>query len=421
MSYCERVLAQVADAVALIDSGDAEKDAAFLERLPSQARVVHVSGGTAQPQEYIEDEGAYLMFTSGSTGVPKAVLVTRDNLHNYVVGARRLFGPTHEDRFAQVNNYTFDLSMHDIFVAWEHGASVYALPDAVPFRLPALLREHRITFWLSVPTTGMSLFNLGLLRPDSLPDLRYSLFCGEPLPSRLANAWHAAASNSRLVNIYGPTECTIAVTAFEWQSNMVLPDVVPIGTPYPEQLVCVVDTNLREVPFGHVGELCLGGSQLAPGYYGNAEQTAKRFVKVVGREGTWYRTGDWAVEDPSWGLMFRGRCDDQMQVRGYRVERMEVEGLMRRALATDSVAVVGWPVSEGNLVQGLVAFVDGVTMTTQRIRGVLRDELPEHMWPSQIHLQPLPQTRSRKVDYQALKTQLENEAAKSLVASQRGA
>jgi amino acid adenylation domain-containing protein len=423
-SYCARVFEQVGDAIYLFDSGEPERERQLLEHIHPDSPVIHAYAGRAmhtadvmEPFDCAEHAGAYLMFTSGSTGVPKAVLVTRHNLYTYLEGAIELFHPTPADRFAQVNNYTFDLSMHDIFVAWATGGSVYALPDTAPFRMPALLREHRLTFWLSVPTTGLSLANLALLRPDSLPDLRCSLFCGEPLPSRLAAAWHVAAPNSRIFNIYGPTECTIAVTAFEWLPDMLLPEVVPIGTPYPGQQVCVVDQHLREVPFGQVGELCLGGDQLVPGYYANAEQTARRFVRLAGRDGMWYRTGDWAIEDSGWGLQFKGRCDDQMQIRGYRVERLEVEGLMRRALGTDSVAVVGWPIAEGNLVQGLVAFVDGVTLSIHQIRSVLTQELPEHMWPSQIHMQPLPQTRSRKIDYEALKRQL----TEDLAATRRGA
>ncbi len=346
------------------------------------------------------------MFTSGSTGVPKAVLVTRRNLETYLAGATRLFRPTPDDRFAQLNAYTFDLSMHDIFLAWSCGATVHALPEAAPYQLPSLVREHRISFWLSVPTTGSSLANLGLLQPASLPSLRCTLFCGEPLPQRVAQAWHRAACQSSLFNIYGPTECTIAVTAFEWHRDLELPDVVPIGWAYPAQDIRVVDAHLRAVAGDTAGELCVRGGQVVPGYYGNADETAARFVALDGVDGTWYRTGDWVQRHEQWGLVFKGRRDDQLQVRGYRVERLEVETLMRGALGTDSLAVVGWPVSDGNLVEGLVAFVGDSRLTTTDIRRKLHQELPEYMWPRQIYMQPLPQTSGRKVDYAALKRQL---------------
>jgi amino acid adenylation domain-containing protein len=421
VSYGQRIARQVDPALFVLDSGDVERDEEILHgqrvRPPAvratwdsgDLRWQLVSADTAAARgghDEVEPGGAYLMFTSGSTGVPKAVLVTHRNLESYLSGATCLFRPTPDDRFAQVNAYTFDLSMHDIFLAWSCGAAVYALPETTPYQLPSLLRRHRISFWLSVPTTGVSLANLGVLTPGSLPSLRCTLFCGEPLPQRLARAWHLAACQSRLFNIYGPTECTIAVTAFEWRPEFSLPDVVPIGWPYPAQRMCVVDERLREVAANQVGELCIGGGQVVPGYHANRDQTAARFVALPGREGTWYRTGDWVQEDARWGLVFKGRRDDQLQVRGYRVERLEVETLMRSALGVDSVAVVGWPVSEGNLVEGLVAFISDTRLTPHNARQKLCQDLPEYMWPRQIYIQQLPYTSSRKVDYAALKRQL---------------
>lgn len=434
VDYWERVVRQLGPAIYVLDSGDPNRERLLLQPVTPSAPVINAqpagSGRGERPvqlprgltfpdgcDEAEAQPGAYLMFTSGSTGIPKAVVVTRKNLECYLAGAAELFRPTAEDRFAQLNPYTFDLSMHDIFLAWSCGAALYALPETAAFKLPALARQHRISFWLMVPTTGLSLAKLGLLQPGSLLDLRCTLFCGEPLPQRLAQAWHRAAPASRLVNIYGPTECTIAATAFEWQPDLSLPDVVPIGWPYPGQEVQVVDEQLRAVAADQIGELCISGDQVVPGYYGNPEQTARRFVALRGQPGVWYRTGDQVQRHDRWGLVFKGRCDDQLQVRGYRVERLEVETLMRHALGTDALAVVGWPVVEGNLVQGLVAFIGDDRLTAQEIRRRLSWELPEHMWPSQIHLQELPQTPSRKVDYTALKRQLAEQEPAAAVAA----
>jgi amino acid adenylation domain-containing protein len=428
VAYSKRIARQAGSAIYILDSGDVERERLLLERLefrppvvrggerqwraePGDAETMAHAGDRVDGNDQAERAGAYLMFTSGSTGVPKAVQVSRRNLEAYLDGAIQLFRPTPEDRFAQINEYTFDLSIHDIFLAWSCGAAVYALPDTAPFQLPTLIREHQLTFWLSVPTTGQSLANLGLLRPESLPSLRCSLFCGEPLPQRLAQAWQGAANRSTLFNIYGPTECTIAVTAFEWSSELQLPDVVPIGYTYPGQDSFVVDEDLRPVAADQAGELFIRGSQVVQGYYQNPQQTDARFVRLPGRDGTWYRTGDWVQRDHRWGLLFKGRGDDQLQVRGYRVERLEVEMLMRRALSTDSLAVVSWPVGEGNLVEGLVAFIGDTRLTTHEVRQRLSQELPEYMWPRQVHIQQLPYTSSRKVDYTALKRQLSEQTA----------
>jgi amino acid adenylation domain-containing protein len=414
-STCERILDRFAgQAVVVCDSDDPAADAAFAALVADPARVLASGPAAAEPPDgprwtgepAAPGDGAYVMFTSGSTGVPKAVLVTLDNLTAYLDGATELFRPTCEDRFAQVNNATFDLSVHDIFLPWSVGACVYALPDE-PYHYPALVREHELTFWLSVPTTGLTMADLGLLTPGSLPSLRNSLFCGEPLPRRLASTWRIAAPNGRLVNVYGPTECTIAVTAFDWRPDDDFPDVVPIGWAYPGQRLLVVGDDLHEVPHGRTGELCLQGSQLVPGYLDDPEQTARRFVRLPGQSGVWYRTGDWVSRDEQHGMLFHGRRDDQLQVRGIRVERLEVESLLKQALGTDSVAVVGWPVVEGSLVRGLVAFVADIGLGKAEIRRRIGGQLPAHLLPSHVHIGPLPQNASRKVDYPALKRRLE--------------
>ena len=427
-AYCEKVLKQLdGQIVAIVDSGDPAGDDRLCALMAPPVPLLDHGPGGAQPEPGFgggehpprrtgpqwtgepahPQDGAYLMFTSGSTGVPKAVLVTQDNLLAYLDGATVLFAPSCVDRFAQVNNATFDLSVHDIVLPWTVGAAVYALPDQAVYKLPALVREHALTFWLSVPTTGVSLLDLGLLTPGSLPSLRRTLFCGEPLPRRLAAAWQAANPEGELFNVYGPTECTIAVTAFAWRPDQDLPDIVPIGAPYPGQRVRVVGPDLAEVPDGETGELLLQGAQLVPGYYGNPAQTATRFVEVPGAEGRWYRTGDLVACDTGWGLVFKGRRDDQLQVRGHRVERLEVETLLRQVLGTESVAVVGWPVVDGSLVQGLVAFVADTGLPVPELRRRISQELPEHLWPSQIHVGPLPQNRSLKVDYPALRRRLD--------------
>jgi amino acid adenylation domain-containing protein len=403
-AYCEKVLKQLdGEIVAILDSGDPAGDDRLRAMMaPPVPLLDHGPGPQWRGEPTRPQGGAYLMFTSGSTGVPKAVLVTLDNLVAYLDGAAELFGPTCADRFAQVNNATFDLSVHDIVLPWTVGAAVYALPDQAVYKLPGLVREHALSFWLSVPTTGVSLLDLGLLTPGALPSLRTTLFCGEPLPRRLAAAWHTANPQGRLFNVYGPTECTIAVTAFQWRPEPELPEIVPIGEPYPGQRVRVAGPDLAEVPDGGTGELLLHGAQLVPGYYRDPEQTAARFVEVPGAAGRWYRTGDLVAREPRWGLVFKGRRDDQLQVRGHRVERLEVETLLRQALGTESVAVVGWPVVHGNLVQGLVAFVAEIGLPVPEMRRRISSELPEHLWPSQIHVGPLPQNRSLKVDYPRL-------------------
>ena len=358
----------------------------------------------------VTTDTAYVMFTSGSTGVPKGVAVTADNLAHYVHNTIDLFQPGPEDRFAQINSYTFDLSMHDVFVAWCVGACVYAFPTHLPFRYVQFVKQHAITFWLSVPSTGISLNEMGLLKPGEMPSMKCTLFCGEALPHRLVKAWQQATPNGEVYNIYGPTECTIAITHFHCQRGAQLPDIVPIGAPYPGQQMIQVNEQLHTTAPEVMGELLISGSQVAKGYHQNLEKTNQQFVSLEAEPGRWYRTGDWVTWSETHGYEYKGRVDDQLKIRGYRIERLEIEKLLREAAQTDAVAVVGWPVTETGLCQGVVAFIDNSPLTLPEIRHNYQQTMPEYMWPSQIHQQPLPKNTSLKVDYKQLKNQLVNVA-----------
>jgi len=184
------------------------------------------------------DSIAYLLFTSGSTGTPKGVMVTHRNVTPFVNAMVDRYEITEEDRFSQTFDLTFDLSVFDMFVAWERAACV-CCPSAKTLIKPGkFIKDARLTVWFSVPSTGVFMKRLGELKPDSYPNLRWSLFCGEPLPVDVARAWARAAPHSTLENLYGPTEVTVACTAYRWDAH-VSPGaskrgIVPIGEPLPD-------------------------------------------------------------------------------------------------------------------------------------------------------------------------------------------
>ncbi|TQF72943.1 AMP-binding protein [Pseudoalteromonas luteoviolacea] len=427
-SVLERVLNVIDSDCFIIDTSNEAKDMHLASKLKLGTQVVFPSlstsafgqsllnlqvvgkeqlvGGELAHFDTFNNENAYLMFTSGSTGIPKGVMVSHENVQEYLRGAIELFNPDESDRVIQLNSYTFDLSVHDIFLAWSVGASLYAVPENAFFKIPQYLAEHEITFWLSVPTTGINLNDLNLLTEGRFEKLKYTLFCGEPLPESLARAWHKAAPNGEICNIYGPTECTIAMTCYVWSMRDDASDIVPIGVPFPGQEIVLLDANFQQVSDGDKGEIFIGGSQVVEGYYNNEAQTLLRFVTLPQRDGVWYRSGDLAVRTEHDGFQFTGRCDDQLQVRGYRIERLEVETLMRQACGIESLAVVGWPILDANVCGGLVAFVSGSGLSSSAIKEACRKHMPEYMWPSKVYLQDIPLTKSLKVDYPALKKQL---------------
>ncbi|TPG56854.1 amino acid adenylation domain-containing protein [Roseomonas nepalensis] len=355
-------------------------------------------------------EDAYLLFTSGSTGAPKGIAISHASAVAYVEGVRARYAPAETDRFSQVFDLTFDLSVHDMFVCWAAGACLYPLPATGGLGIGTFIRKNAISFWFSVPSTAAAMAGRGELAPGALPSLRWSLFCGEALPARLAAAWALAAPGSVVENLYGPTEATIAFTAFRVPSGFREEGIVPIGHPLPGQRVAVVDEAGVALPPGRVGELCLGGSQVAAGYWRRPDLTAERFRAPLfppGEEGAgdagtrWYRTGDLAVMTPGEGLVFRGRADRQVKIRGYRVEMQEVEDALRAAGGLDLAAVLPWP--PGDAAAAVVGFVPrGVPL--ERILLGCRARLPDYMVPSRlVEVADWPLNANGKTDYGALR------------------
>ncbi len=360
------------------------------------------------------DDGAYLLFTSGSTGKPKGVLVSQGNGLTYIDNVLDRYRPTPDDRFSQVFDPTFDLSIHDMFLCWASGACLYAAPDSGTIGLFSYIRKNELTFWFSVPSTAAFMERYGMLKSGAFPSLRWSLFCGEALPNGVAQSWQRAAARSTVENLYGPTEATIAFTVhrFRGAQSDDAESVVPIGEPLPGQQVAIIDREDRPVGTGEVGELCLGGPQVTPGYWQRPDLTEARFAPPQGAGGgtRWYRTGDLAVADGDGPLRFMGRVDNQVKIRGYRVELQEIEGVVRMVAKTSLVAVVPLCEGDGGLAVGLVVFTCGSAADATAVQDHCKGRLPEYMVPARVEeLEHWPVNANGKTDYGALKRLLDTQ------------
>ena len=278
---------------------------------------------------------AYVMFTSGSTGEPKGVVIPHQGVLHLIDWARSDLGIGPGDRLTNVNPIYFDNSVFDIHAGLLNGAAIVAL-DALKGRPPAELAaditRHRCTFFFAVPTLFMFLDSMHLLTPEWLPSVTRFMFGGEGFPlARLRRFHDAFAGKARLINCYGPTETSCICSGFDIVESVfdTTEGLAPLGRLNPNFSYRVLDEDLKPVAAGGVGELWLGGPGVGLGYVNNPQETARRFCQdplVDGYRSILYRSGDLVEVDAQTGILrFRGRADNQVKLRGYRVELEEID------------------------------------------------------------------------------------------------
>ncbi|MFI8455294.1 amino acid adenylation domain-containing protein [Kitasatospora sp. NPDC085464] len=371
-------------------------------------------GGTVRPEGA---ELAYVIYTSGSTGTPKGVEVDWRSLDNLVAVTDEVMALRPDDRLLQFASLSFDVSVADLVSALTTGAAFVVSPggaDRVGEGLVAAIRAHRPTV-LSMPPSV-----LAGLDPGDLPALRRVVVAGEALPAPLAARWAAAAE---LVNAYGPTEATVYATAHRCAAEG---DVL-IGRAVPGAVAHVLDGAGRPVPPGVRGELCIGGVGVARGYLGRPALTAERFVPDPTGDAPGarlYRTGDVARWTPAGELEYLGRTDDQVKVRGLRIELGEVEAHLRAhpGVAAGAAAALGEGAERrlvGYVVPAASAAVPAASaaVSADEVRAWLGRRLPASLVPSAVVvLDALPLSPSGKVDRAALPAPVRSAAAAGHVA-----
>ncbi len=362
------------------------------------------------------DAIAYLLFTSGSTGIPKGVMVAHRNVRAFLDYVLERYGITESDRLSQMFDMTFDLSVFDMFAAWERGAWLCCPSQKALMNPSGFIKEMELTVWFSVPSTAVFMKRFRALRPGAFPSLRLSLFCGEPLPTAVVSAWADAAPHSVLENIYGPTELTIACTHYRWDPAKSPSEseigIVPIGDPFPAMRALVVGPDLEEVAPGQDGELLMTGPQMTLGYWKDPGKTGAAFITPPARSETYYRTGD-RVRRPLPGapMTHLGRMDSQIKIRGHRVELGEIEATVRDACQRDGVVAVPWPVTE-NGCDGVEVFVEAEPLAVGPLRDSIAARLPDYMVPRRFHfLDRLPLNVNGKFDRKALAERLQSEGS----------
>jgi amino acid adenylation domain-containing protein len=344
------------------------------------------------------DDIAYVIFTSGSTGTPKGVAVMHGNLDNLVSWYKGAFGVTRNDRVTQMRALTFDVSVAELWPALSAGATVYSLDRStylVPERLRDYLVAQEITICEAPTLVAEQLLTLEWPRETKL---RYLQTGGESL-----RVFPPAGLPFQVINNYGPTECTVVSTCGVVRAPNKETVYPSIGRPITGASVYILDSSLHPVPEGQPGEMFIGGSVVGAGYIGHRDLTEERFITVPDITGgsRIYRTGDIARKLANGEFEFLGRIDDQIKLRGYRIEPGEIIAALRRHPAVSAAAITS--IGEGAEKQLVAYIVLKTNVSGPDLRNHLALHVPAYMIPELfVPVKEMPLTAHGKIDYSAL-------------------
>jgi amino acid adenylation domain-containing protein len=365
------------------------------------------SESTENPENVTQAEDlAYLMYTSGSTGQPKGVGVPHRAI-NRLVRNTNYVKFDESDRVAQISNASFDAATFEIWGALLNGSRVVVLEKETALS-PKELKKQLVEHEISAMFLTTALFNqTALSRPEIFASLKYMIFGGDTADPRAVHRVLGEGRPEHLVNAYGPTENTTFTTWYDAQESDIGARMIPIGQPLSNTEVWVLDQQSRMVPVGVPGELCIGGDGLARGYIGRPELTAEKFVphpysRHLGAR--LYRTGDLVRYREDGNIEFLKRMDQQVKVRGFRVELGEIESTLNQYRAVMESIVVDRKDSSGDI-RLIAYFVPevGVEPTSLELLTFLQEKLPSYMLPSAfMAIKEIPLTPNGKVDRRAL-------------------
>lgn len=330
--------------------------------------------------------------------------------------ARKMLGDPARERFTGINPLHFDNSVFDIYCGLLNGAALLPVETSEmtnPVTWVKAIRAARATVMFAVPTLFLILDQLGLLTPKSLPDIRTFQFGGEGYPIGRLREFHGRFSGSaRLINVYGPTETSCICSSIEiTPAILTAPDseFPPLGAMHPDFAYVLLDDRQATVPRGRAGELWIGGPCVGLGYYANPEETAVRFRQDPRQDNyraIYYRSGDRVREDEQGRLWFQGRVDNQVKIRGHRIELEEIDLAVQSVPDVQRAVAVVLAGTDGGEIA--VAYMANRAVAVEEVLVVCKQKLPAYMRPAQaVQFDELPRNANGKIDRKAAKALLE--------------
>ena len=345
----------------------------------------------------------YIMYTSGSTGKPKAVPISKNNLKAYIKNISKFIKIKTSDISSANFDIGFDLSVHDIFLTWLSGACL-CIPTKLDYlNMRKFINLNKITVWFSVPSLVSQMYKFKQLRKNEFESIRISLFCGEPLLNFQLKNWIEACKNSKIYNLYGPTETTIAISLYEIKKNSINSkknNVIPIGKIFNDHKFSLIDDSGEKQKDS--GELIISGPQVSNGYLNNKLENKKKFIKLNLND--WYCTGD-KVKISRGTLKYLGRVDRQLKINGIRIEAQEIENKLRAFIANSEVIILNIHVDLNVTMQKkLVLFINDVfKKNDNQINNFILNNLPKFCIPNKIiRLNKFPINKNGKIDHKKL-------------------
>jgi amino acid adenylation domain-containing protein len=349
---------------------------------------------------------AYILYTSGSTGNPKGVMLEHRNIVALAMNENFDLGFKAEDVWVNFHNYCFDVSVWEFFSSLLHGCSMLLLDmESIrdPKRFLHAIIDNDVTILCQVPIAFYNMMHEESHSKEKQLMLKYVIFCGESLKTYMLDPFNRRYPDTKLLNIYGVTEAAVYQTCKEITKKDILSAADNIGIPMPGDIIYIVDRNMQLAPIGAMGEILIGGEGVARGYLNKPDLTKERFIEnpyVLG--GRLYRSGDYARWYPEGDIEYLGRRDFQVKIRGHRVELGEIEKKILEYTGVKKAVVTAKIDSQDKKIL-CAYYVTEKEIIQQDIKDYLIAELPEYMVPAYyMELEKFPQTSSGKVDTKAL-------------------